>query len=67
MTTVAEKSKNTPVDKKLCDPNRKVASTPVGTLTPLYKGEIVLLTTDGSLWWATDLTDTGWTTAAIGV
>lgn len=66
MAIVVNKGMSTPVDKKLCDPNRKVASTPVGTLTPLYKGEIVLLTTDGSLFYATDLTNTGWVPAAIG-
>ena len=67
MATVPDKAGISRLDKRLNDPNRKVASTPVGSLTPLYKGEIVLLTTDGSLFFATDLTNTGWVPASIGV
>lgn len=65
MATVVEKSKNTPVDKKLAEPNRTNAGTPIGALTPLYKGEMVLDTTSGTIYYALGLTNTSWALASI--
>ena len=60
MATVVDKSGNSKLDKPLSGWNRKTGATPVNTLTPLYTDEVVLDTTTGFLWRATDLTTTGW-------
>ena len=60
MVTVVDVSGNTPTDKRLSSWNRKTGTTPVNTLTPLYVDEVVLDTTTGFMWRATDLTTTGW-------
>jgi hypothetical protein len=65
MAIVADKSGNTPTDKPHDSPNRKIAGSPVGVTTPQYSGEIVLDTTTGSTWYATDLTTTGWVSASL--
>jgi hypothetical protein len=54
------------LDKPLTTPNRKISGSPIGATTPLYCGEIVLDETSGALWYATDLTNTGWAPAVIG-
>lgn len=68
MATVANKAGTNPVaiDRKLTTPNRKNSGSPQGSVTPEYTGEIVLDTTTGQLWYALDMTTTGWATAAIG-
>lgn len=53
-------------DRKLTTPTRKNAGSPQGSLTPAFAGEVVLDTTTGQLWYALDLTTTGWATAAVG-
>jgi hypothetical protein len=64
MAIFPDKSGNSPiglgVDKRFSSPNRKNAGAPNGSVTPLYAGEIVLDTTGGLAWKATDLTNTGW-------
>ena len=47
-------------DKRLSTPNRNNAGTPVGALTPLYQGEIVLDTTNGILYVMTGTTNNDW-------
>lgn len=70
MAIVADRSGNTlaptGVDRPYTTPNRKNAGSPVGSLTPQYSGEVVLDSTTGDLWFATDLTNTGWAPATIG-
>lgn len=56
----------TTTDKPFTSPNRKNAGSPLGALTPMYSGEIVLDTTTGDLWYATDTTNSGWAPATIG-
>lgn len=65
MATVVEKSKRTPVDKKFAEPNRKNSGTPIGTLTPLYKGEMVIDSTTGTIYYALGLTNSDWALASI--
>ena len=65
MAIVAEKSKNTPVDKKLNTPNRTISGSPTYSITPLYTGEIVQDTTTGSLWYALSLAIDSWSPAVI--
>lgn len=65
MATVVDKSGNSRLDKPLSAPNRKNAGTPVNSLVPQYSGEMVLDTTNGTLYYATDLTTTGWAIASI--
>lgn len=55
------------VDRKLTTPNRKNAGTPLASLTPLYAGEIVEDTATGFLWYAIDLTTTGWVAVNLSI
>lgn len=41
-------------------PNRKLAATPIGATAPLYMGEIVINTTDGTLYKAVGAGVNGW-------
>lgn len=66
MATVVNKGMPAFTDKKYNDTNRKISGSPVGTTTPLYKGEIVQDTATGNLYFANDLTNTGWCTVVIG-
>lgn len=51
----------TPVDFPLCTPNRIIAVNPVGVVTPLYSGEIVLDNTTTKLaYYATSLSSSSW-------
>ncbi len=52
------------LDKKISSPNRKIAGNPLSSVTPLYAGEIVLDSSTGNMWYALDLTNTGWTPAS---
>lgn len=38
------------LDRKLASPNRQNAGSPLGSLTPLYPGELVLDTTNTQMW-----------------
>lgn len=60
MATVADKSGNTPLDKKYSDYNRTNAGTPVGALVPEYTNEVVLDTTNTQLWRAIGPTNADW-------
>jgi hypothetical protein len=66
MATVPDKSGNTKLDKKLSSPNRFVAASPVGTLVPMYAGEMVLDSTTGTIYYALGLTNSSWALASIG-
>ena len=57
-----------PLDRPLNTPNRKVAGTPIAlALTPAFSGELVLNTTDGTLWFARGIASNDWIIAVIGV
>ena len=66
MATVPELSGSTSLmtngqlDTKMETPNRSNAGTPVGALTPLYSGEIVLDTTNFQLWIAFGTSTNDW-------
>lgn len=47
-------------DDPLTDYNRENAGDPQGSVTPEYKGEIILDTTNGAYYVATDLTSDSW-------
>lgn len=69
MATVADLSGNFPaslptgVDRSYAGVSRKSASTPQGSLTPAFVGEIVLTEDTGELYVAQGLTDTDWAVA----
>lgn len=66
MATVVDKGRPTaPTDKKLSSPNRRNAGSPVGSVTPLYAGEIIFDTTDNKLWRAEGITSGDWLPAII--
>lgn len=50
----------TPVDQRLCTPNRQNAGTPIGALTPLFSGELVFDTTNARLFQAIGTANTDW-------
>ena len=67
MAIVTDLSGNWPVsmptgiDQRLASPNRDNGASPLGSLIPLYAGEIVRDTTTGNLWFANaGLTTTSW-------
>ena len=60
MATVPDLSGNSPIDFSLCKPNRNNAGTPIGSLTPLYSGEIVHDTTNRMLFRAIGITNAAW-------
>lgn len=47
-------------DKSFCVPNRTNGGEPNGSLTPEYAGELVLDTTNSTMWKAIGLTNTSW-------
>ena len=65
MATVPNKAYHTPLDKKLSSYNRKNAGSPVGSVTPLYTGEIIMDTTDNKLWRAEGTTSNDWLPTVI--
>jgi hypothetical protein len=67
MATVVNRAAIAPVDKKLASTNRKIAFSPLGVTTPQYTGELILDTSTGTLWFASDNTVTGWTPATFEV
>lgn len=60
----ADKSGNSPqgpLGKQAFDsPSRVVDAEPNGSITPLYAGEMVLDTTNNTLWKAVSMTNTSW-------
>lgn len=55
-------------DKRLSSPNRKNAGTPVGTLTPMYTGEMVFDTVNLQMYVGQSVTDnTAWVPVFVGV
>jgi hypothetical protein len=65
MATVADLSGNRPNNAPLVDvtyskANRTNAGTPIGSLVPLYPGEIVLDSTNRLLWRAIGITNANW-------
>lgn len=60
MAIVVDKAGIGQLDRSYNTHNRKVAVSPVATLTPEYAGEIVLDTGSNQRWQAKDLTNTGW-------
>lgn len=66
MATVADLSGNFPnslpagVDRKLAEPNRNNAGSPVSSLIPQYAGELVLDTTNLQIWQAFGTSSTEW-------
>lgn len=65
MATVPNKSGHGPIDKTKSGPNRKVTAPPSGSLVPEFAGEIVLDTSENRLWYALDLTTTGWVPSSL--
>lgn len=65
MATVPDKSTNTPTDRPYSSPNRKNAGSPIGSLTPLYSGEIVQDTTNGVFYYASGKTSADWVLATV--
>lgn len=49
-----------PVDPRLCTPNRQNAGSPIGSVVPLYIGEIVQDTTNVRLFQSTGPTNNDW-------
>lgn len=62
MAIVVEKSGNTSIDKSFTYPNRVNAGEPNGSLTPQFAGEIVLDTTNNTLWKAITPANSSWVT-----
>jgi hypothetical protein len=60
MAIVRDLSGNNPLDLSFNQPNRQNAGVPNGALTPLYTGEIILDTTDHTLWKAMTLSNQSW-------
>ena len=56
----------TNVDRSYVHFNRTSAGTPLGTLTPLYSGEVVLDTTNGDYYYAAGQSSAGWVPCVIG-
>jgi hypothetical protein len=62
MARVADLSGNNPTDKSFDYPNRENAGEPNGSVTPQYAGEIILDTTNNTLWKAVDASNDSWVT-----
>lgn len=67
MATVVNKGKPGATDKKMNSVNRKQAFSPLGVTTPLYVEELILDTSTGTLWYASDITASGWTPATFDI
>jgi hypothetical protein len=55
----------TPIDPRYTSPNRSGAGTPVGTIVPLYTGELYSDTTNRVVFQASGLTNNDWTPIVI--
>jgi hypothetical protein len=60
MAIVANLAGSQPLDKSYCHPNRSNAGEPNTGVTPEYAGEIVLDTTNNTLWKAITLANNSW-------
>lgn len=60
MAIVPDLSGNNPTDKSYTTPNRSYAGEPNAALTPEYAGELVLDTTNNTIWKAIGVTNDSW-------
>jgi len=60
MAIVADLSGIATLDKPLTTENRSNAGTPLASVTPQFAGEIILDTTNGKLYQAQTLLNSGW-------
>jgi len=60
MAIVTDRAGVATLDKPLTSENRSNAGTPLASVTPQYAGEIILDTTNGKLYQAQTLLNSGW-------